>query len=277
MTALPQRVLARAVGRLWSRLTEETDVSCPLIPVLCYHSISDDPAAIAPARFAAQMRWLRRHGYRAVGLDEVLGSPHGGNDDRRIVITFDDGLADVHRNALPALVECRLQATIFFPPALAGSTVWYCPQERAFVGAPRHGAKRLEFMSWDQADRMAAAGMSFQSHGWSHARLTALGEREIAEELSRSRQALEQRFGAAVRFLSYPFGDFDRRVQRVAASLGYEAALTTVPGFNHARSDRHALRRVAPSPDDDLHVFACKLSPLARWYYRLISRAGGGG
>jgi len=264
----PQRLLVRAAGRLWSRLTETTGVSTACVPILCYHSISDQPHAISPARFAAQMRWLRRHGYQTVGLDAVLDPPRRERGRRYVVITFDDGLADLPANALPGLVACGLRATIFFAPALAGATMWYSPRERGFVAAPQDGAKRLDFMSWEEAQCMAAAGMSFQSHSYSHARLSELAEPEIAGELSRSRHALEARFGKRVRFLSYPFGDFDGRVQRIAASLGYVAAVTTAPGFNGARADPYGLRRVAPNPDDDLSCFAFKLSPAVGWYYR---------
>lgn len=266
MISQPRQVLSRAAGRLWSRLTEETNISSRHLPVLCYHAISDEPHTVSPARFAAQMRWLRSRGYESVGLELVTDPPPGRN--RYVVITFDDGLAGLRANALPALAECGFQATVFFPPALAGATVWYSPQERGFVAAAQDGAKRLEFMSWEDADSMAAAGMCFQSHGWSHARLPGLAEQDATAELLRSRHALEARFGQPVRFLSYPFGDFDDRVQRIAASLGYAAAVTTLPGVNSPRDNPFALRRIAPNPGDDLSSFAFKLSPAAGWCYR---------
>jgi len=270
------RALARAAGRFWSRLTEQTDVASPCIPILCYHSIADRADSISPARFAAQMRWLRGHSYEAVSLEQAI---EAGTRARRrcVVITFDDGLADVEREALPQLAACGLRATVFFPPALAGATMWYSPAARGFVDTAQDGAKRLDFMSWRQAEAMAEAGVSFQSHGWSHARLSALPDDEIVEQLARSRQTLEQRFGAPVCFLSYPFGDYDDRARRLAARLGYKAAVTTVPGFNDARSNHYALRRVAPNARDDLSSFAFKLSPAAGWYYRCFARRGRGG
>jgi peptidoglycan/xylan/chitin deacetylase (PgdA/CDA1 family) len=171
------RMLSRAAGRLWDRLTEATQVRTSFIPVLCYHSISDEPYAISPARFAAQMRWLRGHGYRSVGLERVIASQP---TERAVAITFDDGLADLEHNALPALAACSFQATVFFCPELAGATVFYSPATG--LRAEECGAeKRLDFMSWDQVERMAAAGMSFQSHGMSHARLTALDDAALAE------------------------------------------------------------------------------------------------
>ncbi|HUT74984.1 MAG TPA: polysaccharide deacetylase family protein [Armatimonadota bacterium] len=268
MSALAQSMLSRTAGRVWSRLLEATDIAAAAIPILCYHSISDEPHAINPARFAAQMRWLRRRGYRGVGLEQVVHPTPPCGGDRRVVITFDDGLADLEANALPVLVECGLRAIIFFSPALAGMTAWYSPRTRAMVTSPEEGAKRLDFMSWEQADRMAAAGMSFQSHGWSHARLSALDYGELVDELSRSRRVLEEHFGTPVRFLSYPFGDFDAPTQQAAAGLGYMGAASTRPGFSGPGCDRYALRRVAPNPTDDLCAFAFKLSPAAGWYYR---------
>src|SRR5262249_3799423 len=46
------------------------------LPILCYHRIADDgPEALAPYRvhptvFEQQVRWLRRHGYYSVTMDQ---------------------------------------------------------------------------------------------------------------------------------------------------------------------------------------------------------------
>ena len=56
----------------------------PGIPILMYHSISDDPEAgvspyyrlaTSPRRFRDQMRWLRDGGYRVIDLMEAITAP----------------------------------------------------------------------------------------------------------------------------------------------------------------------------------------------------------
>ena len=82
------------------------------VPVLMYHVIADPPARAAypqlfvgEADFSAQMRWLARHGYRAVTLRDVWDHWHRGTalPPKPVVISFDDGYRSVAQAALPHL------------------------------------------------------------------------------------------------------------------------------------------------------------------------------
>jgi len=63
--------------------------SRPRVPILMYHSISDNLFAkshpyyqinTSPAVFTRQMRWLRQNGYRTLDLAEMLHAMHAGDD-----------------------------------------------------------------------------------------------------------------------------------------------------------------------------------------------------
>ena len=59
------------------------------------------------------------------------------------------------------------------------------------------------------------------NHTWSHPDLTGLGDREVAEEISRNRDFLRTTFGVTDSpFFRPPFGARDERTDRIAADVG---------------------------------------------------------
>src|SRR5262245_22925287 len=93
------------------------------IPILMYHSISDDPEigvapyyrlATSPARFREQMQWLRDGGVDVIDLLEAQRRLQLGtaNDRQSVVITFDDGFEDFAEHASPVLSDFGYTATM---------------------------------------------------------------------------------------------------------------------------------------------------------------------
>ena len=112
--------------------------------VVCYHRVVEDvrrhpwsaPAMlISLPTLEAQLDWIGRR-YRFVGLDELAayladpGRAPGGNGPGRggpgrsrplAAVTFDDGYADVYRNALPLLRRKGIPAAFFVVTGTAGT------------------------------------------------------------------------------------------------------------------------------------------------------------
>ena len=92
---------------------------------------------------------------------------------------------------------------------------------------------RPGFVSWDGLREMARAGMSIQSHTVTHPFLSTLGPAQLRDELTRSRQVLDQRLGQETMSLALPGGDFPRqRLARAVAEAGYRVVATSRPGVN---------------------------------------------
>jgi peptidoglycan/xylan/chitin deacetylase (PgdA/CDA1 family) len=208
------------------------------LPILLYHRIAEDgPADLAryrqaPAAFAEQMRWLRRHGYHAVTSDDVArrlrsGRPFAG---RPVLISFDDAYCDFHDAAWPILRAHDFTAEIFVvTDKVGGDADW-----DVVYGSP------APLMGWPQIQALAAAGMRFGSHMASHSHMAELSSREIVFEAARSRAALELALGRPCRSIAAPFGEGDERFVRVARQCGYESGFTTDPG--HAALGQDPLR-----------------------------------
>ncbi|HKV91079.1 MAG TPA: polysaccharide deacetylase family protein [Candidatus Angelobacter sp.] len=137
----------------------------------------------------------------------LLAQSVGLGDHARI--TFDDGEQSQSKNALPLLRRHGISATYFVNPGLAGT--------------------EPKFLTWEQLRELQAAGHSIQSHGWAHKFLTSCSDEELAQELVRSRQMLEEKLGAAVEEISVPGGRWDERVIAACARAGYKRVYVSDP------------------------------------------------
>ena len=82
----------------------------------------------------------------------------------------------------------------------------------------------------DLVRRMWREGHEIGSHTFTHRFLTALDGESLRHELTDSRAEIEKHTGKPVRFLSYPYGDYNPAVMESAERSGYDAAVTTWRG-----------------------------------------------
>jgi hypothetical protein len=95
----------------------------PAVPILMYHSVSDDPergvlgyyrTATPPERLREQKRLLNENGYAVLNISEALRQLEAKPPatDRHVVLTLDDGYYDFMTNAWPILAESAREAII---------------------------------------------------------------------------------------------------------------------------------------------------------------------
>jgi peptidoglycan/xylan/chitin deacetylase (PgdA/CDA1 family) len=233
------------------------------IPILMYHSINERPLrttaplAVDPGAFADQMALLADRGFQPLTLTELVASAiapppgegqgmpverdhadapsaatedHGRTAGRPILLTFDDGYADFHERALPVLDRFGFAATVFV------TTGWLSD-----AGAEAAGRPLDRMLSWSQALEAAEHGVELGAHSHSHPQLDQLGDRALRDELTRSKALLEDRLGAAVAAMAYPYGYSSARVRQAVWQAGYRTAC--------AVTNRMARTAAEPGPD----------------------------
>jgi len=114
---------------------------------------------------------------------------------------------------------------------------------------PEPAPRPRELLDWAELEQLAAAGVSIESHGATHAMLTGLSDAEAADELRCSRERLREHGHGRHALFAYPSGDWDVRVSRLAAAQGYRAAFTIDPGLARIGADRFALPRLGVHQD----------------------------
>jgi peptidoglycan/xylan/chitin deacetylase (PgdA/CDA1 family) len=194
--------------------------------VLVYHAVgdvepADDPRMLvtAPRRLEAHVRMLRRRGYRFLTAEELLDVAGGKKPPpRTALLTFDDGWLDGLTVVAPLLRRLGVRATFYVCPDRFGG------HHESVRGA----AGRL--LDANAARELLDEGMELGSHTMSHPDLRKLDDVRLADELARSKEAVEVLTGRRCRTFAYPFGLFDDRVERAVEKAGYELALTWQPG-----------------------------------------------
>lgn len=227
------------------------------IPVLAYHRIAEDgPPTLARYRvdertFGAQLSWLRRHGYHAIVSDELawfLQEQHRFVG-RPVVITFDDGYRDFAQTAWPLLRRHDFRAEVFIVTDLVGrSAEW-----------DRMHGEPAPLMEPDTIHALAAQGVRFGSHLATHRGADGLSTLELAEELLRSRGALQAWTGQAPCAMAAPFGLTDERLQGLASECGYRIGFSTESGPATLRHRPMHLPRIEVRGGMTLDEFAGEL------------------
>ena len=224
--------------------------------VLTFHSVDDSGSVLsfAPRLFASLIEGLAAANVPVLPYPALLKSEHG------VALTFDDGMASVHRHALPVLAAHKMPAHLFLTTGVLGKDNHWLSQPSA--------APHFDMLSWHQVEACAAKGMLFEAHTESHPDLRALSDSDIVAECQRADATIVQRLGRAPRLFAYPYGRSDPRVRKVVGGL-YEACFSTrlaylprLPAANDVpRLDSYFLR------DPRLH--GSLFSPSTRAYIAL--------
>jgi peptidoglycan/xylan/chitin deacetylase (PgdA/CDA1 family) len=238
------------------------------VPILMYHTISDDPeegitpyykVATSRRRFAEQMQWLDDAGYVGVSLEDALAHPAGSRSDGRVpvALTFDDGFSDFYTQAQPVLERHAFTATLYLPTA--------------FIASSRKSFRGKDCLTWDEVRDLRAHGIRFGSHSMSHPRLYELSWDAIDQELKFSKESLEHELGEAITGFAYPFA-FPQEDQRFIRTLterlrefGYGSCVTTVIGRMGESDDPFCLKRLPANSCDDRALFMAKLEGAYDW------------
>lgn len=103
------------------------------LSIVTYHAVTpetpplDDWCFLPAKKFAAQMAFLHRFGFRVLPLGEALEALKNGTlKPRSVAITFDDGYRNNVTTALPILEKYRFPSLVYVTTGLTGSkkTLW---------------------------------------------------------------------------------------------------------------------------------------------------------
>jgi peptidoglycan/xylan/chitin deacetylase (PgdA/CDA1 family) len=220
------------------------------VRVLCWHSIADlshDPVlsdyGVPPATFNRQIAALEEAGWAFLGPDEFLRFLLSGAPvpRRSVLLTFDDGYADLVSEAEPVLTRFRAPAVAF---AVSGWIGRFNRWDVAKGRTPRPLAGRDELM------RISHGKVEIGSHTRSHPRLTEVDPLELGAEVVGSRRDLLEMGFAPPRLFAYPYGAHDRSVHAAVRDAGYTAAFTTEPRIASRSVDPFAVPRIEVWPHD---------------------------
>lgn len=201
------------------------------VPVLNYHQINDEnitPLAVRVSHFRDEMDYLKNNGYHTITMDELYDYLAEGAPlpDKPVLITFDDGYIDNYVNAYPILKERHMKATLF----MIGDAIDTEPSR---------------FLTTEQLQDMDKNGFSIEAHTYAHKKLTKFEEEALYNDLTKSKEVLEQILHRPVNYLAYPGGFNNKLVQATTEKAGYRLAFTVQPGNVMSGDNLYALNRLS--------------------------------
>jgi peptidoglycan/xylan/chitin deacetylase (PgdA/CDA1 family) len=200
--------------QLWSR---------PRVQFLLFHHLFDEEI---PA-FRALVAHLELR-YRFISYGDAVKRVHTGRiDEPCLAFSFDDGLKSC-LTAAGVLEDFGARACFFVCPGVVGAgeheTAEFC---RARL---RHAP--VEFLDWNDLQRLRSHGHEIGAHTVNHVNLAELPGDDARHEIDESRRLLQHRVGF-VRHFAWPYGqaqDITPAALRAVREAGFESCASGMRG-----------------------------------------------
>lgn len=208
-----------------------------VVPVLGYHSISDERRdgtlrwSVSPGDFDEQMALIRERARTPLTVSEYAAALRGlaPLPPRPVLITFDDGFADLVETALPVLRRYGLTATAYVIASRVGAT-------------PSRQSDPV--LDWSQLGELRTHRVEIGSHSDTHRALDCLARKELHQEIACSKRTLEDTLQAPVCSFAYPYGYHSAAVRQAVRAAGYSSACGVKNALSHQEDDIFAIARV---------------------------------
>ena len=168
-----------------------------------YHHVFDDERK----GFEQQLRFMRRAG-DFLTIDEAVGllNAREGINGRYFCLSFDDGLKSCIDNAVPILTDLNIPSIFYIVTSFMGESLepdhHISRNTLGFKGA----GSTIDFLTWEDCNRMIDAGMDIGSHTVRHSRLSDISLHEAETELREAKSQIENRLNIVCDHFCAPYG-----------------------------------------------------------------------
>ena len=226
-------------------------------PILLYHAVGEPveiewpPSLILPASlFEAHLQYLTKEGYKVVSVEELVSLlENGGNLDKVVAMSFDDGYRNNHTDALPLLKKYNAKASFYVVHRDIGKTI---------------------YMDNDSILDLLANGMEIGSHTINHAPLALIDPKYLPWEVGSAKKFIEKNLdGYILKGIAYPNGGYNAKVIEAVKEYKFTYGLTGKVGANTHQSFQKApyeLQRISIVDDGNgLEGFKRRLERAYLW------------
>lgn len=209
----------------WHRISEKYHVTC-----LAYHRFGDSryPSTNTPvAAFEKHLKYLSGQGFKSYTVSGLLSDTAAlVKDQKKVLITVDDGYASFMENGLPLLEKYNMKATLFVNTESVG---W------------------SDFLTWQELKELKDKGVEIGSHSHKHSYFVNLPEDKRApafeEDLLKAESLFEEHLGFVPRTYVYPYGEFSPDMIEVLKKHDYIIAFAQNSGVMSDQSNPYSVSR----------------------------------
>lgn len=203
------------------------------VPIIMYHYVTAKPSrlgkfAISPSEFEQDLAYLQAEGYETVTMADLIAFVGKGRKlpEKPIMLTFDDGDANIERVILPLLERYDMRAVA----SIVGDFTDTCTEEvRAGTRAPN--------LTWDQVKILVDSGrVEIQNHTYSMHKGSGVRQRSgepdaqyqsrLTADLSKLQDKIKEVADWEPTALAYPFGIISPLSDKIARDMGLQASFS---------------------------------------------------
>jgi peptidoglycan/xylan/chitin deacetylase (PgdA/CDA1 family) len=222
--------------------------------IFVYHRFGDDryPSTnISTQTLRAQFDYLKSNGYEVVPLFQIVEAINSKEllNQKWVAFTIDDNYKSFYENGLEIFKEYGHPFTLF-------------------VYAEAAQKKYGDFSDWEELRDIANYGQ-LAFHSYAHPHMTKMDEKALKEDFERGLKLFQKELGFKPEYFSYPYGEFDKNVQKIANSYGFKAIFNQNTGAISSNSNPMNLDRSALGENSNLkellsytHLSADWIEPL---------------
>lgn len=218
------------------------------ITVLGYHdftdSVSSNNMQITTEKFIQQMKYLKKHHYNTVTLEDI--ECYLKNEcqlpRKSVLITIDDGFMSNYELAFPILKEYGFNAVVFYMG----------------VNYDGHNSNYMDLGTIKKA-QVEYPNIEFASHTYNlHHEEDYLSNYDIINEDFKTMHNIIQ-----TEYFAYPYGHVSENIEKALEENNYKLAFTFGPGKEHRKirktDDQYHLPRLFISSDMPFWKFILRL------------------
>lgn len=228
-----------AEKKLSGKLENNNVNSANGVTILMYHYTtekSENYMSVPKEKFREQMKYLKENSYNVISLDELYScyTENKAIPDKTVVLTFDDGYKNNYLYAYPILKEYGFKATIFMITSKIGEYL---------------------YLTENDIKELDKNGIGIECHTVNHLQLGQLPYDRQLYELSKSKMDLEKVLGRELKYVSYPYGDFNEDTMVIVNDLKYKMGMGTFSAKAKKSNGFYAQSRIAVSGSVDIEQF----------------------
>ena len=173
--------------------------------------------------FKQHLKLIKQNKIKFVNPSNFEKELNNSKNQRKILLTIDDGYTSFYENAWPILKASKIPFILFV--------------------STREVGKR-GYMSWEQINEIAEYDfVEIGNHSHSHDYLIDFDNEKIKDDLRKSIDIFKKELNRDLDFFSYPFGEYSLNLKKIVIDLGFKYAFGQHSGVVDFTKDLHEMPR----------------------------------
>ncbi|MBL0686238.1 MAG: polysaccharide deacetylase family protein [Sulfurospirillum sp.] len=218
--------------------------------IFIYHRFGDDryPATNTTIEeLRREFEYFKENDYKVIPLNQLISALKNKENipNNWVVLTIDDNYKSFYTNAFEIFKEYNYPFSIF---------VYVEATEKNYP----------DYLTWEQLKEIKEYG-SIEFHSYAHNHMTEVSDEDLKKDFEKGLEILKKELNVVPKAFSYPYGEYNLRVQKIAKSYGFDAIINQNMGAVSDFSNLYDLDRTALVGKTDLKLYLRYKALKADW------------